>query len=113
MLIGVLGSRGFTDLTGRLPINPPDFAFPTTVAVYGDEAFIGGFSVAGGSEEPVGGEGGEYLQLNQLGFKPIALLLVNGTFRDLAPVLGMSYGGAIFDAPSSTPRRWQWLGGVT
>ncbi|GGP20215.1 hypothetical protein GCM10007981_07390 [Thermocladium modestius] len=93
MLIGVLGSRGFTDLTGRLPINP-DFAFPTTVAVYGDEAFIGGFSVAG-SEEPVGE--GEYLQLNQLGFKPIALLLVNGTFRDLAPVLGMSYG-AIFDA---------------
>ncbi len=26
------------------------------------------------------------------------MLLVNGTFRDLAPVLGMSYGGAIFDA---------------
>jgi len=91
MLVGILGQGGFKDLTGKLPINP-NLVFPTVVAVNGDEAFIGGFNVSKG-ESP----GFYYFQLNQLEFRPVALMLVNGTFHNLAPMLGMEYG-ALFDA---------------
>jgi len=91
MLVGILGQGGFKDLTGKLPINP-NLVFPTVVAVNGDEAFIGGFNVSKG-ESP----GFYYFQLNQLEFRPVALMLVNGTFHNLVPMLGMEYG-ALFDA---------------
>ncbi len=91
MLVGILGRGGFRDLTGKLPINP-DLVFPTVVAVNGDEAFIGGFNISKGENT-----GFYYFQLNQLEFRPVALMLINGTFHNLTPMLGMEYG-ALFDA---------------
>lgn len=91
MLVGILGRGGFRDLTGKLPINP-DLVFPTVVAVNGGEAFIGGFNISKGENT-----GFYYFQLNQLEFRPVAMMLINGTFHNLTPMLGMEYG-ALFDA---------------